>query len=188
MPLPPVTRNDRMAIGQVSLTVPVARGYINSWELTEFMQRAYPNDPDMRPLLMTMNHQEDMNRMKLGLPGGIRSIEVARHVPDDAMVVSATLFAGIKDQLRAQIQTNIANGRYRSEGTLRDDERVFSMVRASVTDPNRVDAIALVLVKERVLAVSFTGFTPEQKSEITALVKAVTDDILSANRSSFFSQ
>ncbi|MBK8073108.1 MAG: sel1 repeat family protein [Ramlibacter sp.] len=187
-PLPPVTRNDRMAIGQVSLTVPVARGYINSWELTEFMQRAYPNDPDMRPLLMTMNHQEDMNRMKLGLPGGIRSIEVARHVPDDAMVVSATLFAGIKDQLRAQIQTNIANGRYRSEGTLRDDERVFSMVRASVTDPNRVDAIALVLVKERVLAVSFTGFTPEQKSEITALVKAVTDDILSANRSSFFSQ
>jgi uncharacterized protein len=185
---PPLAHGDRIELGPVSLKIPAPKGYANNWQFVERMQQAYPNDPDQRPWLMVLQSQEDGDRLKLGLPGGLRRIELSRHFSDDSINVTTKLFGELKAQLRSQIDANIAAGRYQSEGMVHDDERSFSFVRSSVTEPNRFDALAFLLVKERVVIVAFVGFVREQKAELTALVKNAADEIQSANRSGFFSQ
>lgn len=187
-PLPPLARGDRVSVGSANLTIPLPSGYVNGWELAEGMQRAYPNDTGFRPLLMVLNSREDMDRIKLGVSGQLRGIEVARHAPDDAMAVTAKLFTEIKGQLRSQVEANVAGGRYRLEGTVRDDDRVYAIIRSGLADANRLDGVALILVKEKVLSVAIVGFTPAQKEEVAALLKGVADEIVSANRPSLFSQ
>lgn len=185
--LPALARSDRITVGGASLSVPLPAGYANGWELAESFQRAFPNDPALRPLLMVLNNREDLDRMKLGMPGPLRGVEVGRHLPDDTVVVSPKLFAEVKGQLRGQIENNVANGRFKLEETVRDDERAYAVVRSGIAEPNRLDAVALVLVKEKVINLAFTGFTPAQKGEVVALVKAAVDAIVSANRTGFFS-
>jgi TPR repeat protein len=186
-PLPALSRNDKVTLGPTTLSVPTPRGYANAWEQTEFFQRAYPNSPELRPLLLNLIQQDDVNRMKLGLPGAIRSVEISRHLPDDTMAVSASLFASIKHQLKDIVEQNIAAGRYRSEGVLRDDDRVWGVMRTSNLEPNRLDAIGLVRVKEKVLAIALTGFGTEQRQEVSDVFKNLMDELVSANRPGFFS-
>ncbi|GAA4423719.1 hypothetical protein GCM10023090_16280 [Acidovorax lacteus] len=186
--LPVLSAGDRVSIGGVALTIPAPKGFTNGWELANHLQRAFPNNPGFRPLLMALMRQDDMDRIKLGIASDLRTIEVSRHVPDDAMAVDTRLFADIKRQLRSQIDANIANGQFRSEGLVRDDERVFAMMRSSVVEPQRFDAVALVLLKDRVLSVSFAGFTPEHKAEVESLVQAFCNGLLSANRAGLFTQ
>lgn len=184
--LPALSRNDKVALGAATLTVPAPRGYANAWEQTEFFQRAYPNSPELRPLLLNLIQQDDLNRMKLGMPGAIRSVEISRHLPDDSMAVSASLFASVKNQLQSVVDQNIAAGRYRSDGVLRNDDRVWGLLRTSNLEPNKLDAIGLVLVKEKVLAIALTGFGSDQRDEAGDLFKNLADALVSANRPGFF--
>lgn len=185
-PLPALEHGDQLTLGNTSLKVPMPGGYLNGWQFAEAIQRAYPNDPDLRPLLMVLSHKEDMERQRLGLPGAYRSIEIARHVPDDAMAVTPALFVDLKKQLRDRIQANESVGRFHVEKTVRDDERVYAVVRSGVAQGSRVDGIALVLVKDHVLSIAFTGFRPEHLRELQELVRSVSDDLLSANRTGIF--
>jgi hypothetical protein len=184
--LPALSRNDKVALGAATLTVPAPRGYANAWEQTEFFQRAYPNSPELRPLLLNLIQQDDLNRMKLGMPGAIRSVEISRHLPDDSMAVSTSLFASVKNQLQSVVDQNIAAGRYRSDGVLRNDDRVWGLLRTSNLEPNKLDAIGLVLVKEKVLAIALTGFGSDQRDEASDLFKNLADALVSANRPGFF--
>ena len=184
--LVPPTRTDRFELGGVSLRIPAPKGYANGWQTVDFMIQAFPNDPDLRPWLLVLNAQEDTDRMKLGLPGGLRAIEVSRHLPDDSVKVTPTLFAEVKGQLRSQVESGISGGRFRMESIVADDERSWAIVRSGVGDNPRFDAVSLVLVKERVLLVAFTGFNRDQKTELTSLVKSVLEDVISANKTGFF--
>lgn len=185
---PPLARNDRLDLGEVNLRIPSPKGYVNGWQTTEWVQQAYPNDPDNLPWLMVLNNQEDVDRIKLGLGGGVRRVELSRHSTDDTITVTPKLFGEIKGQLKSQIQAAIAAGRYRSEDQIHDDETAFSLLRSGVTEPNRLDAVAFVLVKEKVLMVAFKGYSREQRSELADLVRGVIDEIKSANSPGFFSR
>ena len=67
-----------------------------------------------------------------------------------------------------------------------DDDKSWAIVRSGVGDSPRFDAVALVLVKEKVLLLAFTGFTREQEGDLSTLVPSVLEDVLSANRGGFF--
>lgn len=184
-PLPVPATGDQFSLGAVKLSIPAPRGYINGWQFAEMMQKTYPNDPDMRPLLMVLNHQEDTERVKLGVPTSLRSIEIARHLPDDALVVSPALFADLKRQLRDRLQQNVSLGKFRIESTVLDDDRGFAFVRSSSAD-GRIDGVSLLMLKERVISLTFVGFRAEQLRELKELVKSSADDILASNRSGLF--
>lgn len=186
--LPALTQGDQVTYGTTSLKIPAPDGYANGWQMAEWIQQAYPNDPTQGPLLMVLQRQEDIDRIKLGLRSNIRRIEVARHFSDDAITVTPKLFEEIKAQLHGRMETAIAGGKYKTETTVQNDDLAFSFVRSSVTEPNRFDALAFVWVKEKVLRLSFTGFTREQGAELATLVRNVTAEIRSANQTSFFSQ
>lgn len=186
-PQTPPVRGDRIEVGGTSLRVPMPRGYFNGWQTIEWILAAYPNDPDHKAWQLVMNSQEDFDRMKLGLPGGLRSIELLRHQADDSVRITPQLFTELKAQTRSSIDSGVAAGRFLMEGVLRDDDRALGILRASVTDPNRIEAISLVYVRDRVLLVAYTGFNRQQKDELAALVRSLTDDILSANRPGLFS-
>jgi TPR repeat protein len=178
-PLPALARGDRVTVGPVSIVIPMPSGYMNNAEFVEYLQRASPNDPDLSPRLMVLSHQDDMNRMKLGMPGSFRSVEVGRHLGDDVTATPA-LFADIRKQMRAGIQAAQATGRVKIE-TLRDDDTVFSFVRSSQIGQNRANATALVFVSGRVLSVTFSGFELEQLPELRALGEAFAKDMLARN-------
>jgi TPR repeat protein len=178
-PLPPLARGDRVTMGPVSVVVPMPSGYMNNAEFVEYLQRASPNDPDLSPRLMVLSHQDDMNRMKLGVPGQLRSVEVGRHLGDEVTVTPA-LFADIRKQMRAAIQAGQAAGRVKIE-TLRDDDTVFCFVRSSLVGQNRANATALVFVNGRVLSVTFSGFELEQLPELRDLGEAFARDMLARN-------
>jgi len=184
--LPPLSRDDKMTVGPVTLKLPAPKGYVNGWQTIDWMQRAYPNDPELKPWLMVLNAQEDLDRMKLGLGRSFRTIEVSRYQSDDSIKVTPELFGEMKTQFRQLIDGYIQAGRYRSEGTAADDERSFAMVRAGLGEGARMDAIAIVLLKGQVLQLQFTGFGQDQKAELTALTKSVVDDLVSANKPGFF--
>lgn len=186
--LPPLARGDQVSYGDVSMKIPAPTGYNNGWEMAEWIQQAYPNDPAQGPLLMVLQNQEDVDRIKLGLRSGVRRIEVSRHFSDDSITATPKLFGEIKEQLRSRMDTAIAGGRYKAETEVQNDDIAFSFVRSSVTEPNRFDALAYVLVKEKVLLLSFSGFTREQGEELAALVRSLSGEISSANRASFFTQ
>ena len=188
VPLAPPSHDDRIDLGGTSFRVPAPRGYLNGWQTVEWMQQAYPNDPELRPLLMVLYAQEDMDRLKLGLSNRLRGIEVARHTTDDAVRVTPQLFGEIKAQLRTQFDAAIAAGRFRSEGVSRDDDHVLSVIRGGTTDPARLDALSYLLLKDKVIVLTFTGFQHDQKEQLTELVRSTTDDLLSANRPGFFSR
>jgi hypothetical protein len=126
---------------------------MNNAEFVEYLQRASPNDPDLSPRLMVLSQQDDMNRMKLGVPGPLRSVEIGRHLGDDVAVTPA-LFADIRKQMRVGVQAAQAAGRVKIE-MLRDDDTVFSFVRSSQIGQNRANATALVFVGGRLLSVTF---------------------------------
>lgn len=178
-PLPALAHGDRVTMGPVSIVVPMPSGYMNNAEFVEYLQRASPNDPDLSPRLMVLSHQDDMNRMKLGVPGTLRSVEVGRHLGDDVTVTPA-LFAEIRKQMRAGIQVAQAAGRLKIE-TLRDDDTVFFFVRSSQIGQNRASATALVLVSGRVLSVTFSGFELEQLPELRELGESFAKDMLARN-------
>lgn len=186
--LPPLARGDTVQVGTVKVDVPLPRGYGNGWQVAELLQAIQPNDPDLRPLLMVLTRQEDMDRMKLGMPGAYRSIEVARLGADASVQVTPSMFADMKKQLRDVVTARVAEGAYKLEANLRDDDRVYSFVRSGVAQPNRVEGVAIVLVRQRVLVLNYTGFRPEHRAELLDLVKASTDELLSSNRPSLFSQ
>lgn len=186
--LPPLARGDLVELGAVSLKIPLPKGYINAWETVEWLQQAYPNDPEQKPWLMVLSSQEDIDRIKMGLRGGLRRVELSRHLSDDSITVTPRLFGEIKGQLKSTIESAVSNGRYRSEGVVHDEDNAFSFVRSGVTEPNLVDALAFVLVKDKVLVVAITGFTRDQKPELTALVRSIADEVQSANRPGFFSR
>src|SRR5512145_1769997 len=68
-PLPALARGDRVTVGGVSVLIPPPTGFENHWEFVETLQRATPNDPDLAPRLMVLIRQDDMSRIKLGMPG-----------------------------------------------------------------------------------------------------------------------
>jgi TPR repeat protein len=187
-PLPPLAHGDQVTIGSVTIGIPAPKGYTNSWQLTEWLQQAYPNDPSLYPLLMVLTQQEDVERTKLRLPGPYRSIEIGRHVPDDSVPVTAALFADIKKKLRGDVEARAAAGQYRVEGTMVDDDHAYAVVRSGISNADRIDAIVLVLARQRLLVLNFTGFRPEHLGELKELVKNTAADVLSSNRSSLFSQ
>jgi len=178
-PLPALAHGDRVTMGPVSILVPMPSGYMNNAEFVEYLQRASPNDPDLSPWLMVLSHQDDMTRMKLGVPGTLRSVEVGRHLGDDVTVTPA-LFADIRKQMRAGIQVAQAAGRLKIE-TLRDDDTVFFFVRSSQIGQNRANATALILVSGRVLSVTFSGFELEQLPELRQLGESFAKDMLARN-------
>lgn len=184
--LAPPSRTDRFELGGASVRVPLPKGYINGWQTVDFMFQAFPNDPDLRPWLLVMNSQEDTDRMKLGLPGGLRAVEISRHLPDDSVKVTPTLFAEVKAQLRAQVDSGVSGGRFRLESTVVDDDRSWAIVRSGVGESPRFDGVGLVLVKEKVLLLAFTGFNREQRGELVTLVRSVLEDVISANKPGFF--
>lgn len=185
-PLPPLARGDRVTVGDKSLSIPPPKGFTNAWQLVETMQRAYPNDPELRPLLLVVTREDDLNRMKLGIAGAsLRSVEISRHVPDDNMVVTPELFADIKRQFRDQVEAGIRNGRFLMQGTVLDEPRQIAIMRSGISEPDRLDAVGLILVKERVLSVSLTGFKFDQKAEAQELLKTVASEVISANKGFF---
>lgn len=184
--LAPPSRTDRFELGGASLRVSLPKGYINGWQSVDFMFQAFPNDPDLRPWLLVMNSQEDTDRMKLGLPGGLRAVEISRHLPDDSIKVTPTLFSEVKAQFRSQVDSGVSGGRFRLESTVVDDEKSWAIVRSGIGENPRFDGVGLVLVKEKVLFVAFTGFNREQRGELIALVRSVLEDVISSNRTGFF--
>lgn len=101
-------------------------------------------------------------------------------------MLAPTLFAEVKAQFRSQVETGISGGRFRLESTVVDDDKSWAIVRSGLGNAPRFDAVALVLVKEKVLLMAFTGFTREQKSDLSTLVRSVLEDVVSANRIGFF--
>ena len=178
-PLPPLARGDRVTLGSVSVLIPAPAGYQNHWEFVETLQRATPNDPELAPRLMVLIQQDDMSRIKLGLPGPLRAVEIARHLPDDTAVTPA-LFADIRQQFRDATAAAQAAGRVGIE-TLRDDEAVFAIVRTSLTGQDRADGFALMAVGGRVLTLTFTGFQRDHLAELRTLVGSATSELLARN-------
>lgn len=187
-PLPLPAHGDQVTIGSVTISIPAPQGYGNNWRVVEWMQQAHPNEPSLHPVLMQLTQQEDIERAKLGLGGAYRSIEIGRHVPDDSVAVTAGLFGDIKKRLRGEIEANAAAGRFRVEKTVVDDDSAYAVVRSGTSQADRIDALGLVLVKQRLLVLNFTGFRPEHLAELKDLVKTTMADVLSSNRSGLFSQ
>jgi uncharacterized protein len=184
-PLPDLARGDSISVGSSKIEIPMPTGYVNGWQPVEWVQKVRPNDPDLRPLLMVLSRQEDVERVKLGLPGSYRSIEVAQFGTDSNMSVTPALFADMKKQLREMVDKSIASGNYRLEQVLHDDEQTYSFVRSGISRADRVDGLALVLIKQRVLWLSYTGFTPEQLAELKQVLKSSVENILARNRGLF---
>jgi TPR repeat protein len=184
--LPVPSRGDSFALGTTTLTFPAPAGYTNAWQIADFMQRAYPNDPNLRPLLMLLGRQEDIDRMKLGLQGGLRQVAVARYTPDDSVTVTPALFADLKKDLQSRLEVNAVAGRFRIEAMLRDDDQVFAFVRSGIANARLVDGSALLLLKGRVVWVSFEGFDRAQLDELGDVVKKTVDAFVSSNRSGLF--
>jgi TPR repeat protein len=185
-PLPTPSRGDSFTIGTAAFTMPAPAGYANAWHVHDFMQRAYPNDPTLRPLLMLLARQEDVDRMKLGLRGDLRRIAIARYTPDDAVTVTPTLFTELKKSLQSRLDVNVGAGRFRIDSMVRDDDQVFAFVRSGVANANLVDGTALLLLKGHVVWLSFEGFHREQMDELKDVVRKSIDAFASANRSGFF--
>lgn len=185
-PLPPPSHNDRIELGGTALRVPAPPGYVNGWQALEAMQATFPNDSDLA-VLMVLNASEDIDRLRLGLPGRVRSIEINRNSPDDTVRVTPALFGEVKAQARRSLDASSAPSRPLVEAVLRDDEEAFSVLRRGQQDPSRIDVLSLVRVRERVLLLAYTGFETEQRAVLTELVRVTTDEILSANRGGFFS-
>jgi TPR repeat protein len=178
--LPALARGDRVAVGSVSMAIPAPRGYANNWEFVELLHRLTPNDRSLRPRLMVLSLQEDMDRFKLGLQGPLRSIEFEGHLPDPNMTVSPGLFADIRKEFRAVTERNTAAGSVRVD-MLQDDESVFALIRSSTTGERNIGGFALALVNGRVLEVSFTGYDVSHMGELRELVTTTMKEILSRN-------
>lgn len=178
--LPALARGDQVKIGSVALRIPAPPGYANGWELLEWMQQAYPNNPELRPLLMVLTQQEDAERLKLGVASSYRVIEISSELSDHSVAATPALFGDIKKRLRDGLQATIAAGRYRVE-VVSDDERVYAFVRSGVSQPDRVNAFALVLTNQRLLTLAFEGFRPEHLDELKQLARKTAADVLSIN-------
>lgn len=185
-PLPPPSHDDRIELGGTSLRVPAPRGFVNGWQALEAMQATFPNDSDLA-VLMVLNATEDMDRLRLGLPGRIRTIEINRNSPDDTVRVTPALFGEVKAQARRTLESAAPAARPQIEAVLRDDEDAFSVLRRSQQDPSRLEALSLLRVRERVILLAYVGFDAEQRGGLTELVRSTTDEILSANRGGLFS-
>lgn len=185
-PLPPLARGDSVKVGPVSITIPAPRGFVNNWEFVETLHRISPNDRAMRPRLMVLSLQEDMDRVRMGLPSALRSLEVEAHIADENTTVTPALFADIRKEFRTVTERSVAEGRIRIE-TLRDDDTMFTLLRSSAVGDRNVAGIAVMLVNGRVLLVSFTGFELQQMDELRELVKTTTGEIVARNaRGGFF--
>lgn len=177
--LPELARGERVDIGGVSFTIPAPKGYFNNWQFAESLNRLSPNDPDLSANLMVLSSQEDMDRFRMGLPGGIRSLEVSRFAEDNANVTPA-IFSDIRAKLLEAVGRARAAGRLRIE-VVRDDESVFAVVRESLNGGDGIDGRMWIRANGRVLAVMFTGFKIAQMDELRALVPAMASDILAQN-------
>ncbi|MBG9389614.1 tetratricopeptide repeat protein [Caenimonas aquaedulcis] len=186
--LPALAHGDSVQIGSVKLDVPAPRGYTNGWQTAEWVQQMRPNDPELRPLLMVLTRQEDMDRVKLSLPGPYRNIEIGRYGADPAVAVTPAMFADIRKQMRDQVQAAVAAGKYRLDKVVADDDRAYALVRSGISQANRVDGFALLLLKQRVLVLMFTGYRTEHLAELQDLVKDTVSELASSNRGGFFSQ
>ena len=184
--LPPLAHGGDVLVDSVKVDVPAPRGYGNGWQIVEWLQQVHPNDPSLRPLLMVLTRQEDMDRLKLGLPGAYRSIEISRYGAAAAAGVTPALFADLKKQLRGEVEKNVAAGRYRVEKTLRDDDKVYGFVRSGISQATTVEGVLLLLIKQRVMLLRFTGFRPEHLEEVQELLKGTAEDLLSSNRDGLF--
>jgi hypothetical protein len=185
-PLPAPSRTDSFRLGTTTLTFPAPEGYANAWHVTDFVQRAYPNDPSLRPLLMMVARQEDLDRMKLGLRSDLRQIAISRYTDDDAVTVTPVLFAELKKTIQGRIEAGAGAGQLRVESVVRDDDQVFALVRSGIANANLVDGKALLLLKGHVVWLSFDGFNREQLGELKDLVRKSVDSFVSSNRSGFF--
>lgn len=179
--LPALSRGDRVTVGGVHITIPIPSGYVNTWELFEMFQRTTPNDPELQPRLMVLTLKDDVERLRLRLPSGLRSVEVVRDRADESDVTVA-VFADLRRDLRARLDNAAQAGRYKVEAQLRDDDAAYATVRSSITGGDRVDGLALLLVKGKTLTLFFTGFTHQDLPELKTLVANTIDDVLSRNR------
>ena len=183
--LPVPSRGSSVMVGTVKIEMPSLRGFANDWQTVEYLQRAKPNDPTLRPVLMVLSRQEDIDRTKLGLSGPYRCIEVMQYEADPAVKITPALFAEMKKRLRDTVDNSVRIGRYKVEQSLRDDDTTLALLRSSVSQPNRLDGLMLVLVKERVLWVSFTGFSNEHATELAELLRTTGAEMVAANRGLF---
>jgi Sel1 repeat len=186
--LPALARGDEVKVGSATFRIPAPAGYANGWEVVEWLQQAYPNGPDLRPMLMVFTQQEDNERVKQGLPGPYRAIEITSQLSDDSVAATPALFGDIKKRYRDSLQAGVAAGRYRLEVVIDNDERLFAFVRSGISQADRIDAMALLMVKQRLLALTFRGFHPEHLGELKELVRKTTADVLSSNQVGVFSQ
>jgi TPR repeat protein len=185
--LPALAHGDQVKVGSATLRIPAPTGYVNGWELREWMQQAYPNDPNLRPMLLVLAQQEDTERVKLGLTGSYRFIEITSELSDQSVAATPALFGDIKKRLRNSLQAGVAAGRQRVEVVV-DDEGAYAFVRSVVSQADSIEAVALVLVKQRLLAIAFLGFRPEQQDELKELARKMAADLLSSNQVGLFSQ
>jgi len=185
-PLPAPSRTDSFMLGTTTVTIPAPEGYANAWHVTDFVQRAHPNDPTLRPLLMMLARQEDIDRMKLGLRSDLRQIAISRYTDDDAVTVTPVLFAELKKTLLGRLEAAAGAGQLRIESMVRDDDQVFAVVRSGIANANAVDGKALLLLKGHVVWLSFDGFNREQLGELKDVVRKSVDTFVSSNRSGFF--
>lgn len=183
-PFPALSHGNSVEVGGVSVDLPPPDGYGNAWQFVEFLQRVHPNDPDLRPLLLVLSKQEDVDRKKLSLPGPYRSIEVM-HYGDPGISVSPAIWLDIKRQIRAQAEQSAATGKYRLRKIARDDDRGFVLLREGVAEADRVDAMAFLLVKQRVILLNYTGFQVQHFDELSDLARTSVDGFISANRGLF---
>lgn len=177
--LPELARENHLTLGTVSITVPAPDGYVNNWELLDSMRRVMPNHPELRPVVMTFAHREDLTRFKLGGGDGFRSVDV-EVTGDDREPVGQAVF----DQLRQQLRTNVADQRARGlvrVEQLRDDAGMFSYVRTSLIGHDRSDGWAFVLVRARLLVFIFRDFSQGQTAELRALVEKTTAELVTGN-------
>ncbi|MGZ5847693.1 MAG: tetratricopeptide repeat protein [Ramlibacter sp.] len=185
-PLQPPAHTDRFELGGETIRIPAPAGFTNGWEMLEAMQQTYPNDSELA-VLMVLHNTEDLDRLKLGLAGRMRTIEVSRNSPDDSVRITPALFAEMKKATRRSLENVTPAHRLRLDSTLRDDEDVYAVVRRGVQDPSRLDALTFVRVRDKALLIVYGGFDVEQRAVLTELVRTATEEILSANRGGFFS-
>jgi TPR repeat protein len=177
--LPPMSRDDRLTLGSVEIAVPAPEGYMNGWEIVEYLRRVSPNDPDMRPLRMMFALQEDISRSKLGISGPMRTVEVEAYGGDEE-VVTPTLFADIRKQIRQRALEVQQQGQIKMD-QVRDDDVAYAYIRSSMTGSNAVDAFAFVHVRSRVVALVFTGFDADRMAELRSLVEKTAAEISNRN-------
>jgi hypothetical protein len=178
-PLPALAHGDRVKLGDVAVTIPLPKGYFNNWQFVENLQRLTPNNPELQPNLMVLSNQEDMDRFRLGLAGGIRSLEVNRH-SDEEVNVTPAIFVDVRKKLLEMVEKTRSAGRMKVE-VARDDDTAFAIVRESLTGSTEVDARAWIRVNGRVLVVAFSGFSAEQLQDLRTLVAATTKEIVAQN-------